>query len=120
MSEFIDLYVRVAGWLLLAELPAAAILTIVSWRLARKWWPYLIPVVGAIVNTIVGACATWLAITVVFYWFAPVPNWFALFTATTLVMLPAVTFLNTGLLVYLDRRQLTSDKRRVGEADHIE
>lgn len=119
MNEFIEFYINMTEWILLTLIPPAAVLTLMSWRLARKWWPYRIPTVVASVNTIVGACATWLAITVIWRWRVGIaPEWFIPLTATAVVVLPIVTFLNTALLVYLDQRQ--EKQSRGGELGDVE
>jgi hypothetical protein len=109
-------------WILLAALPAMAVLTILSWRLARRYWPYKIPVVIALVNTIVGACATWLTIVNVFRsTLGLLPDWFAILTSTSIVAQSTVVFLNTALLAFLDRQQKRDrPHRRSGEEGYMQ
>lgn len=122
MSDWVEAYVSVMEWVLLAALPAMAVLTVVSWRLARRYWPYKIPVVIALVNTIVGACATWLTIVNIFRSTLGLPpDWFAVLTSTSVVAQSTVVFFNTALLAFLDRQQ-HRDKphRRSGEEGYMQ
>ena len=122
MSEWVEIYVSWMEWILLAALPAMAVLTILSWRLARRYWPYKIPVVIALVNTIVGACATWLTIVNVFRsTLGLLPDWFAILTSTSIVAQSTVVFLNTALLAFLDRQQKRDrPHRRSGEEGYMQ
>ena len=122
MSEWVEVYLSWMEWLLLAALPAMAVLTIRSWRLAKRYWPYKIPVVIALVNTIVGACATWLTIVNVFRSTLGLPpDWFAVLTATSVVAQSTVVFLLSALLEFLDRHQhQPTPRRRAGEDGYMQ
>jgi hypothetical protein len=103
--DLLEAYIAVLEVVLLTLVPGLLILTMFSWHIAFRARPYRLPVLLAISNTIIGACATWLSFTILYRSRAgPYPDYFIPITATSVVLLCLVPFLTTSYLAYLETR----------------
>lgn len=105
MSEFVEAYLAAVELAMLISIPILAILTLYSWAVAINRRPYRLPLVLALANTVIGACATWLVWTVLYRSrIGLVPTDFLPITATAILLLCTVPFFSTLYLVYLESR----------------
>lgn len=115
--DLVEAYVDLVSWVLLAMIPGMAIVTVKMWALARRYWPYKLPFVVALVCTTIGAGVTWLGYTVIYRWYiGPVPTWYVPITATSVVAIAATPFVLGAFVVYLDNQRV----RRRRDGDGIE
>lgn len=106
MDDPEHIYVLAIEWALLIAVPVLGILTLFSWYEAHRLWPYRVPALLAISNTIVGAAATWMAWTVLYReQFGVAPDIYLPLTATAVLVLCLVPWVTTVYLVYLEARR---------------
>jgi hypothetical protein len=109
----IEAYLALLEVLLITLVPVLAALTLFSWYFAWQASPYRLPVVIALSNTIIGACAGWLAFTVLYRSRnGPVPTEMLPITGTAVVALCVVPFLTTSYLVWLQARSQDQGERK--------
>lgn len=101
----LDEYIGLMETLLFVALPVLALLTLFSWYQARRLWPYRLPVIIAIKNTVIGAAASWLAWSELYHdQVGEPPDWYPAVTATAVVLLCFVPLLSTAYLALLEMR----------------
>lgn len=106
--DVVEAYLAAIETALLLAIPVLLVLTVWMWRLAWLSRPYRVPVMLAIANTVTGACATWLAWTVLYRSrVGLVPRELLPVTATSVFLLCVVPFLTTVyvLVLYVGRER---------------
>jgi hypothetical protein len=101
--DIVEGYLSALETALLLVVPVLLLLTAAMWQLAWKALPYRIPILLAVANTVTGACATWLAWTVLYRSrVGPVPFELLPVTATTVFLLCVVPFMTTAYVLWIN------------------
>jgi hypothetical protein len=113
MSPFVEAYLGLIELALITAIPVLGILTLFSWWLAWKTRPYRLATIIAITNTVIGACATWLAWTVLYRSrVGALPVELLPVTATAVLTLCIVPSIITAYLAWVEARRDGRNHRR--------
>lgn len=113
MTEEFAAYLTILSVLAILIVPVAFFFTVYAWYLARRYWPYKLPTVIAIVNTIAFPISMYIGVLA---WLRirrePIAVETAPISAAVFLVLDMIPLITTGYLIYLDRKRGLENRRK--------